>query len=360
MNASDVDEVLDTYMTSYILAEDMSNITLDDALALKAERRHPGHTHTMAEEAEIQELKGMLASSPARASTVTNCKFQRFLVQEGNSRSAQQLREAEDEWRRKREAQLTRHRQHGASLSQQGREQLSRDKQIAETVRTQNASKGSQMKSQLSNLKQAGQQQQKAWQEHGRQLSKACSEQQDRVRSLKGEGSKSNAEKTAKCKEESAESEAALALARDRILQENRAEVALIKEQTSDEVTNSAKAFSYQQRKEIAAATKAAEQLWKDTRQNHTNEFLGVANKHKDDVKSTRTKAKQMKEEVISVRQQQASAARSKQQLLQQQHKRMQEEDGMYAKSVHDSMYRGKYVNADAAAQLQQSGKYVW
>merc|ERR1740138_1942966 len=37
ISQEEADEVLDTYMTSYILAEDMSHMTLDDALALKAE-----------------------------------------------------------------------------------------------------------------------------------------------------------------------------------------------------------------------------------------------------------------------------------------------------------------------------------
>merc|ERR1719478_1285438 len=37
MTESEADDVLDTYMTSYILGEDLSNMTLDDALELKAE-----------------------------------------------------------------------------------------------------------------------------------------------------------------------------------------------------------------------------------------------------------------------------------------------------------------------------------
>merc|ERR1719456_1245499 len=37
MSVSEADDVLDTYMTSYILGEDLSNMTLDEALELKAE-----------------------------------------------------------------------------------------------------------------------------------------------------------------------------------------------------------------------------------------------------------------------------------------------------------------------------------
>merc|ERR1719198_2332412 len=37
MAVEEADDVLDTYMTSYILGEDLSNATLDDALELKAE-----------------------------------------------------------------------------------------------------------------------------------------------------------------------------------------------------------------------------------------------------------------------------------------------------------------------------------
>merc|ERR1719272_1970543 len=37
MSRNEADDVLDTYMTSYILGEDLSNMTLQDALELKAE-----------------------------------------------------------------------------------------------------------------------------------------------------------------------------------------------------------------------------------------------------------------------------------------------------------------------------------
>ena len=73
-----------------------------------------------------------------------------------------------------------------------------------------------------------------------------------------------------------------------------------------------------------------------------------------------RAKAKQVKEEVVAARQQLAQTARAERLQLRQQYEQVQEHVGSTAKGMHDSMYARKFVSAEAAARLKQSGRRVW
>jgi len=306
------------------------------------------------EDAEIKELRGMLSSARTIRSDITAAKYQRWVVQEENHALADDTRDEENEWRRQRDAQRQKHREKGHSYMLDSREQLKKDKIVAEQVRQQNQALGVQMKTELTSLREAGAAEKVAWSEHGRSLAQAGAEQRERIRNIRGEGSKTLAEKTALIKREEAEYEAQLARTRSQLLQDNRAEVAIVKMQTSDEVTNQSKLYSYSLRKNMADDTRKAETEWKTEKEKKSAKFLASAHANKDEAKSTRAKAKQIREEVVQDRQRQAKAMREQMASFSAYAQKANSEGAASSKSVHDAIYAKKFVAPDDASRVQQ------
>lgn len=296
----------------------------------------------------------MLSSARTIRSDITAAKYHRWIVQEENHALAEDTRDEETEWRRQRDEQRRKHREKGHSYMIDSREQLRKDKWVAEQVRQQNQALGIQMKSELASLKEAGEAEKVAWSEHGRALAQAGAETRERIRSIRGEGSKTLAEKTALIKREEAEFEAQLARTRSEQLRDNRAEVALVKTQTSDEVTNASKFYSYTMRKSMADDTRRAEHEWKSEKELKSAKFLNTAHAHKDDARSTRAKAKQVREEIVADRQRQAKQMREQMASFSAYAQKVNSEGAASSKSVHDAIYAKKFVAPDDASRVQQ------
>ena len=145
---------------------------------------------------------------------------------------------------------------------------------------------------------------------------------------------------------------------RQKLLQDNKAEVEKVRAETSDEVIDASKEFAYEQRKSLAFSTKAAEAAWKDERIAHTKAHIAKAKANKADAEASRAKAKQLREEIAATRREVANAARKQQQSNMEQKQKIIMFAAGGVKDTHDQVYKKKFVPADAAQRLADS-KYA-
>jgi len=265
------------------------------------------------------------------------------------------VRKEVDDWKRQRQQQLEAHKSYGSALKQAMREQLARDKAVVEAHRENNLAQGKAIKAEVQALKQAKQMSKAQWEFRGRQLAKKDLEQREKIKMVRGEGSKTLAELTAKVKqEESATAEAIIAKKKE-ILEENRKGVAEIKRQTDDHVTDASKKIFYEQRKSLAENTRLAEEAWVSERNQKQGDFIAKARANRDELFATRTRAKQVREQTILSRQKEAAKARKEQAEIKEILEKTAILSATGVKGTHDRMYRQKYVTAEMAEKLLTS-----
>ena len=309
---------------------------------------------------EIDELTTMFQStgSVTRDSPITASKYNRWLVGEQNRGAGGVVRGEVQELRKDRLTAAERHRQYGASLKNQSRDQLLRDKQQYELTRETNLQKGLRVKAEVMAQKAQEEKQKQEWIAHGKNLAMKDQLQRQKIKQVCGENSKRVAEMTAIAKQEELDYERNLREVRDKLKADNIAEVQKVRQETADEVIDAAKEFAFEQRKSLAFATKAAEQAWKDERNAHTKAHLAKARANKADAEASRAKAKELRDEIKTTRQVIAEAARKQQRSNQE----AKEKTLMFAaggiKDTHDTIYKKKFVPKGAAEALQNS-KYA-
>jgi hypothetical protein len=181
-------------------------------------------------------------------------------------------------------------------------------------TREQNLQKGMLIKAEVTAQKAQEDKQKQEWIAHGRSLAMRDQLQKKKIRDVVGENSKRVAEMTAKAKQEELDYERELAGVRQKLLQDNKAEVEKVRAETADEVIDAAKEFAFEQRKSLAFSTKAAEAAWKDERHAHTKAHLAKAKANKADAEASRSKAKSLRDEIAQTRREVAGAARKQQQ----------------------------------------------
>lgn len=311
----------------------------------------------MTEQEEIDELQTMFQSSSGvtRDSHITASKYNRWLVGEQNREVGSQVRGEVDALRKDRTGAASKHREYGASLKRQSREQMSRDKQQYELNKETNLQKGLRVKAEVMAQKAQEEKQKQEWIAHGRNLAMKDQLQRQKIKQVVGENSKRVAEMTAIAKQEELDYERNLREVRDKLKADNIAEVQKVRNETADAVIDAAKEFAFEQRKSLAFATKAAEAAWKDERNAHTKAHLAKARQNKADAVASRQKAKELREEIITSRQVVANAARKQQ----QSNKEAKDKTVMFAaggvKDTHDTIYKKKFVPKAAAEALTRS-----
>jgi len=306
---------------------------------------------------EIDELTTMFQSTGGvtRDSPITASKYNRWLVGEQNRGAGGVVRGEVQELRKDRMTAAERHREYGASLKNQSRDQLNRDKQQYELTRETNLEKGLRVKAEVMAQKAQEEKQKQEWIAHGKNLAMKDQLQRQKIKQVCGENSKRVAEMTAIAKQEELDYERNLREVRDKLKADNIAEVQKVRQETADEVIDAAKEFAFEQRKSLAFATKAAEQAWKDERNAHTKAHLAKARANKADAIASRAKAKELRDEIITSRQVVANSARKQQ----QSNKEAKDKTIMFAaggiKDTHDTIYKKKFVPKGAAEALQNS-----
>ena len=312
------------------------------------------------EQGEIDELTTMFQSTGGitRDSPITASKYNRWLVGEQNRGAGSIVRSEIEELRRDRNMASEKHREYGNSLKNQSREQLARDKQQYDLKKEENLQKGLRVKAEVMAQKAQEEKQKQEWIAHGKNLAMKDQLQRQKIKQVCGENSKRVAEMTAIAKQEELDYERNLREVRDKLKADNIAEVQKVRAETADEVIDAAKEFAFEQRKSLAFATKAAEAAWKDERNAHTKAHLAKARANKADAIASRQKAKELRDEIVTSRQVVANAARKQQ----QSNKEAKDKTVMFAaggvKDTHDTVYKKKFVPAEAAQAMQKS-KYA-
>jgi len=315
----------------------------------------------MTEQEEIDELTTMFSSNGGgviRDSPITASKYNRWLVGEQNRGVGGMVRTECDELRKDRQTASEKHREYGASLKMQSRDQMARDKAMYDATREENLEKGLRVKAEVQAQKAQEEKQKQEWIAHGKNLAMKDQLQRQKIKAVVGENSKRVAEMTAIAKQEELDYERNLREVRNKLKADNIAEVQKVRAETADEVIDAAKEFAFEQRKSLAFATKAAEAAWKDERAAHQKAHLAKARANKADAIASRQKAAELRAEIVTSRQVFANAARKQQ----QSNKEAKDKTIMFAtggiKDTHDTIYKKKFV-PKAAAEALSNSKYA-
>jgi len=309
------------------------------------------------EDSEVKELQAMISkdSSSLRDSPITNSKFQRWSVGEQAREIGNGVRTEVDNWKRQRAQQLEQHKAYGAQLKQQMKDQIARDRQVVNEHKEKNLEQGKAIKAEVAALKQAKAMSKAQWEMRGRQLAKKDMEQREKIKMVRGEGSKTLNELTAKVKAEEAALAESIVNKKREILEANRREVAEVKKQTDDHVTDASKKVFYEQRKSLAEHTRLAEEAWVSERNQKTGDFIAKAKANKQDAADSRARAKAIREQIVADRQKEAAKMRKEQTEIKEILEKTAVMSATGVKGTHDKLYRDKYVSAEAAARMQQS-----
>uniref|UniRef100_A0A7S4KG69 Uncharacterized protein n=1 Tax=Prymnesium polylepis TaxID=72548 RepID=A0A7S4KG69_9EUKA len=290
-----------------------------------------------------------------RESAITHSKFMRWSLGEGNREVGNGVRTEVDNWKRQRAQQLEQHKAYGGQLKQQMKDQIARDRQVLNEHKEKNLAQGKAIKAEVAALKQAKAMAKAQWEMRGKALAKKDHDQKEKIKMVRGEGSKSLNELTAKVKAEEAALAESIVNKKREILEANQREVAEIKKQTDDHVTDASKKIFYEQRKSLAENTRLAEEAWVSERNQKTGDFIAKAKANKEEAAATRARAKAIREQIVFDRQKEAAKMRKEQTEI----KEILEKTAMMSatgvKGTHDKLYKEKYVSAEQAAKMAQS-----
>jgi len=235
------------------------------------------------------------------------------------------------------------------------REQIARDRQVVEMHKQRNLTQGKALKAELAALKQARAMSKAEWEQRGRLLAKKDMEQRERIKAVRGEGSKALSELTAKVKAEEAALAESILNKRKEILAANRREAAEIKKQTDEHVTEASKKVFFEQRKSLALTTRRASEAWISEKNQKMGDHMAKAKANKEEAAATRARAKAIREEIVHNRHKEAAKMRREQTEIKEIIEKTAAMSANGVKGIHDKLYRGKYVSAEDAARVQQS-----
>jgi hypothetical protein len=290
-----------------------------------------------------------------RDSDISVSKFNRWVVAERSRSIGDDGRTELETLRTQRKSAQESHRQYGASLAAASRAQIQRDRQECDALRQSNLMKGLSVRDDVVSMKEEKERLKSEWVEYGRKLAEKDVEQRRKIRDVCGEGSRRVQDMVAQAKFEEEEYERELAERRAELLQQNREEVARVKEETADTVTDAAKQFALDRRRQVAKSTKQATSQWKKEQAKNTADHLKTARQNRAEAEATRAHTKKLREQIVQQRQKEANATREaarKNKLIKDQQLL---ESGQGIKAVHDSIYRSKYVPQESAEMLAQS-----
>jgi len=311
----------------------------------------------MDEDKELKELKVMLSNEgqSLRESAVTHAKYMKWAVGEERREKGNGVRSEIDNWKKQKQQALDAHKAYGAQLKASMKDQIIRDKAVIEEHRQRNLAQGKAIKAEIAALKQAKAMSKAQWEFRGRQLAKKDLEQREKIKAVRGEGSVVLKELTAKVKAEEAALAESIVNKKREILEANRREVAEIKKETDDHVTDASKKVFYEQRKSLAENTRLAEEAWVSERNQKTGDFIAKAKANKEEAAATRARAKQIREEIILKRQAEASKMRKEQGEIKEILEKTAIMSATGVKGTHDKLYKNKFVSAEAAQKMLQS-----
>ena len=291
----------------------------------------------------------------ARDSGISVSRFNRFIVGEIARKTGDDGRTMQDSLRKQREHAAETHREYGSSLGAASRAQMQRDKQKYDALREANLLKGLQVREDVSSQKGEAARLRQEWAEYGRRLAQQDGEQRRRIREVCGEGSKRVQDRVAQCKFEEEEYQKEMERRRAEILREKKEEVQRVREETNEAVIKESKQFAIDRRKNQALGTKDTVASWKSERSSNTATHLKSARANRADAEASRQKAKKLREELVLRRQQEAREAREASKKNQQRKDQLTIQQGLGMKTVHDGIYKAKYVPQSSAEYLESS-----
>ena len=294
---------------------------------------------------------GILAGN----TSVTNSKFMQWTVIEEKSEAGNALRSEEEEWRKDRVAATESYRQYGVSLKNEARDQMKRDKTMYSLRRDDNLRKGQQVKADVKQQNVASARKKQEWMEHARSIKANTLAQRQRTMEAKIANVNRAYDMATLAKEAQVDMQRQREEVRNRLKEQRSALAHTMRSQTADEITDSAKDWSNEQRKSAAFATRAATMSWKAEREAQNSERLAKARQNRDATRATRQKAKELSLQLVAQRQAVASATRKQQQANKQAKSSVVVSSGNTAKDMHDAIIKQRYATQEQAEAVLNS-----
>ena len=123
----------------------------------------------------------------------------------------------------------------------------------------------------------------------------------------------------------------------------------------TEEKAGKAKEWSFRQKGDQAAATKADEEAWRALHANHRRDFLAKAHKNKAEAAASRARARALRDGLESQRRLAAAEQRKIHNANRLAMEAFMSKSGTGTKSVHDAVYKKKFVSASLARRFSAS-----
>jgi len=301
---------------------------------------------TSAEDTEAGEEEGVTAS-----------EYNKWLHLEANWELAEETRHAHMEGSQVRKSRDERHRERGMERQAASIEQMKSAKGKLEAHRESNQELGKEVRQNVQGWKQAASSQQQRWLEHGKSL-------KEQIRTMERERAERDALLSMKKALSVQVKMEVLQLAQDgkqqkeEVLASNRSQAGRIRTETAAEVTDDAKKFMFEQRRQAALATQRKVQEWDAERRANKLRFREDAARKQDKLRKGESTARNSRKQLQEQRQAQAEMLREHKKSVQASMRSQQEEHAALVKQVINGSMSEKFASSAESRRMLQHPHY--
>jgi len=257
----------------------------------------------------------------------TKAEYNRALVRQENWSTAEQMRSESKQGEDFIKERQRVHTQQGLSRQQAAAVQMKKANESLEAHREQNLSLGRAVYEEVAGWRAGAKQQKEEWSAYGKAVAAKMKAAEDRgpaaaVAALSAQ-KKSIAAETRRDDELKAKAREELKAQQVAAVKE---QVAKVKSDTADQVTDNAKRYFYEQRLAAASETKQQQQVWEKERAINKEKHQEVQKLRRSKAKSARVGGTKSRQDLAAQRQAEAASVREAKRKLADEHKRMMQE----------------------------------
>jgi len=308
-----------------------------------------------------QGTKGELASGgdadAGEEEGVTVFEYNKWLHLEENWETAEEIRHANMEGSQFRKSRDERHRERGMERQVASIEQMKQAKGKVEEHRQANLDQGKTVRDDVAAWKEAMFTQKQTWTEHGKSL-------KEKILNLERQRAERNALLNMKKKLSAQVKLEVVQLAKDgklqkeQVLASNRSQAGRIRTETAAEVTDSAKKYMYDQRKQAAVLTHRDVKEWESERRANKLKFREDAARSKDKSRRIESSARLSRKHLQEQRQAEAELVREHKKQVQASYRSQQEVRAALVKEVVNTSVADKFASAQNSRRMLQHPHY--
>ena len=304
------------------------------------------------EKREIEELRALIGTSPARGSTLQQSTFMRWQVGEENRKRAEEARLEREAQKALKEEIKAKRLAAASELREKAQEQQRRNRQIMEDKKAQSLQEGKDQREKEALWQQTREANHAKSVQKGRALVEETRERQKRMD--KNEANQDRKEREEGTRDKNAREEA-FKIEKQQQLEAKRAKVAKVKQETDPEFIKNAVQWAAQKRTGSAEDKRKMQAFLKSQRRRGKEGHLDKAREIKGQVTQIKENARQVQERLRQKKANEAGKERANDHLVEQEKLRVLANK----KKDHELVYKKRYANAAAAEKWESTPTFA-